>query len=50
MIPDVLELTRRLIDIPSISGEEKAVVDFLANLLADSGFAIQLQDAAPGRP
>ena len=47
---DELELTRRLINIESISGNEAAVVDFLANYLADAGFAVELQEAEPKRP
>src|SRR5262245_10438191 len=47
---DALELTRRLINIESISGNEAPIVDFLANYLEDLGFAVELQDAEPGRP
>lgn len=49
-IMDALELTRRLIQIESISGNEANVVEFLAGYLADLGFVVELQDAAPGRP
>jgi acetylornithine deacetylase len=41
---DALELTRRLISIPSISGDEKAVALFLADYLKSQGFEIELQD------
>jgi len=46
----VFELTRRLIDIPSISGDEKAVAEFLADYLEGLGFTVELQTAAEGRP
>ncbi len=47
---DTLELTRQLINIESISGNEKALVDFLANYLEGIGFSIELQEAEPNRP
>jgi acetylornithine deacetylase len=47
---ETLELTRHLINIESISGNEKALVDFLANYLEDIGFTIELQQAEPNRP
>jgi len=47
---NVFELTRKLISIPSISGDEKAVADFLAEYLSSTGFEVELQDAAEGRP
>jgi acetylornithine deacetylase len=47
---DVFELTRQLIAIPSISGDEKRVADFLADYLSAAGFQVDLQDAAVGRP
>lgn len=47
---DVLELTRQLIAIPSISGDEKRVADFLADYLSAAGFRVELQDAARDRP
>src|ERR1051325_7139673 len=46
----VFELTRRLIEIPSISGDEKALAEFLANYLSRAGFAVELQEAEPQRP
>ncbi len=46
----IFELTRRLIEIPSISGDEKAVAEFLADYLSRAGFAVDLQEAAPRRP
>jgi acetylornithine deacetylase len=44
------ELTRKLISIPSISGDEKAVAEFLAEYLRSAGFEVELQEAAEGRP
>lgn len=47
---NVFELTRKLISIPSISGDEKAVAEFLAEYLSTAGFEVELQEAAEGRP
>ena len=47
---NVFELTSRLISIPSISGDEKAVAEFIAEYLSAVGFAVELQEAAEGRP
>ena len=47
---NVFELTRKLIFIPSISGDEKEVARYLADYLRSAGFEVQLQDAAEGRP
>ncbi len=47
---DVFELTRQLIAIPSTSGGEKRVVEFLADYLTAAGFEVELQEAAPDRP
>ncbi|HEX5732596.1 MAG TPA: M20/M25/M40 family metallo-hydrolase [Blastocatellia bacterium] len=47
---DVFELTRQLIAIPSISGDEKRVAEFLGDYLSAAGFRVELQDAAAGRP
>ncbi|MFQ5651740.1 MAG: M20/M25/M40 family metallo-hydrolase [bacterium] len=44
------ELTKRLIDIESITGHELAVAEFLANHLARSGFRVARQEVAPNRP
>ena len=46
----VFELTRRLIEIPSTSGDEKAAAEFLADYLSGVGFAVELQEAEAGRP
>ena len=47
---NVFELTRKLISIPSISGDEKAVAEFLANYLTEAGFEVELQEAVESRP
>jgi acetylornithine deacetylase len=47
---NVLELTGRLISIPSISGQEEEVANFIADYLRGAGFEVELQDAAEGRP
>jgi acetylornithine deacetylase len=44
------ELTRKLIAIPSISGDEKAVAEFLAEYLRSAGFEVELQEAVEDRP
>lgn len=47
---NVFELTKRLIEIPSVSGDEKEVVGFLADYLERAGFQIEMQEAAEWRP
>jgi aspartate kinase len=47
---DVLALARRLIDIPSVSGDEADIARFLAGYLGDLGYRVDLVDALPGRP
>jgi len=47
---NLFELTSRLISIPSISGDEKAVAEFIAEYLSAAGFEVELQDAAEARP
>src|SRR5204863_7605790 len=46
---NAFEITRKLIAIPSISGNEKAVAEFLAAYLEDAGFEVELQDAGDDR-
>jgi acetylornithine deacetylase len=46
----IFELTRRLIEIPSPSGNEKALAEFLAEHLSRAGFTVELQEAEPDRP
>ncbi len=47
---NVFELTRKLISIPSISGDEKAVAEFLAEYLSAAGFEVETQETVEGRP
>ncbi len=46
---NLFELTRRLIDIPSLSGEEGEVGRFLASYLEGLGYWVELQEAEAGR-
>jgi acetylornithine deacetylase len=46
---NLFELTRRLIDIPSVSGEEQAVGHFLASYLEGLGYRVELQEVEAGR-
>jgi acetylornithine deacetylase len=46
---NVIELTRELIDIPSVTGDEKAVGMFLKSHLESLGYNAQLQEVAPDR-
>jgi len=43
------ELTRKLIDIPSVTGDERAVGMFLRSHLESLGYNIELQEVAAGR-
>ncbi|HEX8284047.1 MAG TPA: M20/M25/M40 family metallo-hydrolase [Pyrinomonadaceae bacterium] len=45
----LFELTRTLIDIPSVSGDEAEVGRFLASHLESSGWRVESQEAEPGR-
>jgi acetylornithine deacetylase len=47
---NVFQLTRALIQIPSISGDEGAVAGRLAAYLGEAGFAVELQDIGNNRP
>ncbi|HET7711867.1 MAG TPA: M20/M25/M40 family metallo-hydrolase [Thermoanaerobaculia bacterium] len=46
---DCVELTRRLIDIPSVTDEEAAVGEFLDAELRRAGFRVERQEVAAGR-
>jgi acetylornithine deacetylase len=46
---NLFELTRTLIDIPSVSGDEAEVGRFLASRLSDSGWRVESQEVEPGR-
>src|SRR6185503_13890223 len=45
----IFELTRALIDVPSITGDELAVGQFLSNYLEQLGYRVERQEAAPDR-
>ncbi|MEJ7618768.1 MAG: M20/M25/M40 family metallo-hydrolase [Pyrinomonadaceae bacterium] len=45
----LIDLTRKLIDIPSVSGEERDVTLFLATLLTELGYAVETQEVTNGR-
>lgn len=45
----LFELTRQLIDIPSLTGDEGAAGSFLATYLEDLRYRIEKQEIAPGR-
>jgi acetylornithine deacetylase len=46
---NVFELTRQLIDIPSVTGNELAVGQFLSRHLDQLGYRVERQEAAPDR-
>src|SRR2546430_643632 len=46
---NLFELTRTLIDIPSVSGEELEVGRFIASHLEGLGYRVELQEVEPGR-
>ncbi|MCA1815896.1 MAG: M20/M25/M40 family metallo-hydrolase [Acidobacteria bacterium] len=46
---ELFDLTRGLIDTPSVTGEEGAVGRFLAAHLASAGYEVETQEIAPGR-
>ncbi len=46
---NVFELTRKLIDIPSVTGDELAVGQFLSSYLEEQGFIVERQEVAPDR-
>ncbi len=46
---NVFELTRQLIDIPSVTGEELAVGEFLSNYLEQLGYRVERQEVMPDR-
>ena len=46
---NISELTRQLIDIPSVTGEELAVGQFLAHHLEQLGYRVERQEVAPNR-
>lgn len=46
---DVVELTRRMCSIPSITGEEGPLVEYISRLLKQHGFQISLQSVGQAR-
>jgi acetylornithine deacetylase len=40
---NLFQLTKHLIDIPSVTGEERAVAEFVASYLRDLGYQVELQ-------
>lgn len=46
---DLIELTRQLIDIPSVTGEEKEVGCFLGSYLKSLGYHVEAQEMSEGR-
>lgn len=46
---DVFKLTRELIDIPSVTGQEAEVGRFVARLLEQLGYTVELQEVLSGR-
>ena len=46
---NVFELTRQLIDIPSVTGDELAVGEFLSNYLEELGYLVERQEVATER-
>jgi acetylornithine deacetylase/succinyl-diaminopimelate desuccinylase family protein len=47
---EVIELTKRLIRVDSVSGREAAVAEVVADYLRSNGIEARLVEAAPGRP
>ncbi len=47
---ELLELTKALVNIRSVTGEEKACAEFLRAYLAAKNFQVELQPVTPGRP
>src|SRR6478609_11740388 len=45
----VLELAKRVIEIPSATGEEEGFARFLVATMRESGFEAKLQEIYPGR-
>lgn len=46
---NVFQLTRNLIDIPSVTGDEAAAAQFLSALLRDLGYQVETQEVEQGR-
>jgi acetylornithine deacetylase len=48
-VQELYDLLRRLVDIPSITGNEGPCAEFLAERLSAHGFAVEMQTVTPGR-
>jgi aspartate kinase len=48
--PDPVALLQRLINVPSVSGDEADLAQVLAGYLGALGWTVELSDAVPGRP
>ena len=46
----LFRLTAEMVRRPSVSGDERGITEFMANVLADHGFAVAMPEAVPGRP
>src|SRR4051812_39525416 len=46
---NIFELTRKLVDIPSVTGDEQEVGRFLAHYLESLGYRVELQEVETGR-
>jgi aspartate kinase len=46
---DPVSLARRLVDVPSVSGEEAEIARFLTGFLGDLDYHVQLVEVVPGR-
>jgi acetylornithine deacetylase len=47
---DPVDLARRLVDVPSVTGDEGAVAEVCAGVLRSTGFEVRMHPVAPGRP
>jgi len=48
-MPDLFKLTRKLVEIPSVTGHEHQIGEFLFRYLKDAGFTTDKQEVADGR-
>jgi acetylornithine deacetylase len=46
---NLIEVTRKLVDIPSVTGEEQQAGLFLKSFLTDLGYRVELNELSPGR-
>ena len=45
---EVIELVKKLVQIPSVSGEETEIAKFLAGFMREKGFQVELQEVEVG--